>query len=176
MTNQLTPRQQKFIAAWQMGVDGTAAAVAAGYKPKAARWSAWNLLNNNKLVMAEVKRLQAGLAKAAEYNGEKCMAECDAAITFAQKTQNANALARLIELKAKLTGLLREKLDITMEHKVNIGDALAQAKERALRPSCDPAPAIEGEFVALPGVPDTRAIDSQSIAGAGFAMPVDHNL
>jgi phage terminase small subunit len=175
MTNKLTPKQQKFIAAWQTGIDGTHAAIGAGYSRKSARYTAYHLLNENAAVMAEVAKVREQLAEDAKYNGEKCMAECDAGITFAKATNNANALARLIELKAKLTGLLVQKIDLNIENRANVAEALAEARARVQRPRCDPSPAIEGEFVALPGVAEGRTVDDQSRA-APYDSKVDLNL
>jgi hypothetical protein len=175
MTNKLTPKQQKFIAAWQTGIDGTHAAIGAGYSRKSARYTAYHLLNENAAVMAEVAKVRGQLAEDAKYNGEKCMAECDEGLAFAKATNNANALARLIELKAKLTGLLVQKIDLNIENRANVAEALAEARARSLRPRCDPAPAIEGQFVALPHMQDGQTPDPQSKA-APYDSKVDLNL
>ncbi|HEV2622915.1 MAG TPA: terminase small subunit [Frateuria sp.] len=175
MSNSLTARQRRFIAEWQTRADGTQAAIAAGYSPRSARYTAYHLLNENPAVKAEIERVQHQLAEAAEYNGAKCMAECDAAIRFAEKTNNANALARLIELKAKLTGLLREKLDVSIDHRIDISDALAAARSRAtLRPMRDLVEAVDAEFKALPGFAPGGAIDNES--PPPFFAPLDLNL
>ncbi len=175
MTNKLTPKQQKFIAAWQTGIDGTHAAIGAGYSRKSARYTAYHLLNENTAVMAEVAKVREQLAEDAKYNGEKCMAECDAGLAFAKATNNANALARLIELKAKLTGLLVQKIDLNVDSRPHVAEALADARARSLRPRCDPAPAIEGQFVALPGIEAKGAPDCESRA-APYDSKVDFNL
>lgn len=58
-----------------------------------------------------------------------------------------------------------DKLDVTVEHRIDISDALAAARARAtLRPMCDPVDVIEGEVVAAPSVEPVRAIDKQSTA------------
>lgn len=172
--NRLTPRQLKFISAWQLGIDGTTAAKAAGYSAKSARYTAWSLLNENKAVMAEVARVRTELAEEAKYNGEKCIAECNDGITFARATKNANALARLIELKAKLTGLLVTKLDVTVDNRVDIKQSLVDAKSRA-RPACDLTEAIEGSFVALPAPVADEAPDCKSDEGVArpYTSPLD---
>jgi len=57
-----------------------------------------------------------------------------------------------------------DKLDITLEHRLDIGGALAEARARAtLRPICDLPTPIEGEFEALPSVEPARTVDKQSI-------------
>jgi hypothetical protein len=56
-----------------------------------------------------------------------------------------------------------DKLDLTIEHRLDIGGALAAARARAaLRPTCDPQDVIEGEIVAQPSVAAHRSVDKQS--------------
>lgn len=57
-----------------------------------------------------------------------------------------------------------DKLDVTVEHRIDIGDALAAARARVvqLRPICDPTDAIEGEIVAAPSAEPAGAVDKQS--------------
>jgi hypothetical protein len=56
-----------------------------------------------------------------------------------------------------------DKMDVSIDHRIDISDALAAARSRAtLRPMCDlPAP-IDAEFEALPSVEPARPIDKQS--------------
>lgn len=57
-----------------------------------------------------------------------------------------------------------DKLDITLDHRIDIGDALAAARSRVvqLRPMCDPVDVIEGEIVAAPSDEPARSVDKQS--------------
>lgn len=56
-----------------------------------------------------------------------------------------------------------DKLDVTVDHRIDISDALAAARARAtLRPMCDPVDVIEGEVVAAPSVEPPSAVDKQS--------------
>lgn len=65
-----------------------------------------------------------------------------------------------------------DKLDITVEQRVDLAGALAEARARTLRPMCDPVPMIEGEFEALPNVTAHRSTDDESPAPAEKpAMP-----
>jgi hypothetical protein len=59
--------------------------------------------------MEAIKDAQDKLRREANFNAERAMSELDAAATFARETKNATALARVIELKAKLAGLLDTK-------------------------------------------------------------------
>jgi phage terminase small subunit len=162
MPRELTPKQRRFIAAYQTGVSATQAAIDAGYSPKSAKHAAHALLHDNKAVKGELQRIGDKLAKAAEYSGQKCMAELDEALQFARDTKQANAFVKAVELRARLANLLREKVDITVE-RVDVSGALAEAKARLLRSMCDPAQTIEGDFVALPSAERDRSIDNESL-------------
>lgn len=171
MPRELTTKQRAFIAAYQTGISATQAVIQAGYSKHSARHIAHTLMHDNKLVRAELDKVSNALAEAAEYNGERAMREADEAIVFAKQHKQASAVVKALELKARLAGLLRDKLDVTIE-RVEIGDALAAARARVLRPMCDPAESdgaqIEGEFVALPAFAGSRTpsspIDSESTA------------
>jgi phage terminase small subunit len=172
MARTLSTRQQLFIAAMQRGVTGTQAAIEAGYSAHSAKSRAHVLMTNER-VSAELARVREKLAAEAEYNGTKCMAELDNAITFALETKQPNAYVKAIELRARLAGLLRDKLDITVEQKVDLAGALAEARERSLRLRCDSDQPIEGDFVALPQSVGHQPPDKQS--GTEFVVPLDMN-
>lgn len=162
MPRSLTQKQRAFIAAYQSGLSGTQAAIQAGYSAHSARHTANHLVNNTPAVRAELDKVAQNLAEAAGYNGERCMAELDKAIKFAIETKQPNAYVKAIELRARLAGLLRDKLDVTFE-RADMAEALAAARARAqLRPMCDPDQDIEGEFVALPHSAGTGSIDNES--------------
>ena len=165
MPRELTPKQRAFIAAYQTGISATQAVIQAGYSKHSARHIAHTLMHDNKLVRAELDKVSNALAEATEYNGERAMREADEAIVFAKQHKQASAVVKALELKARLAGLLRDKLDVTIE-RVEIGDALAAARARVLRPMCDPAESIDGEFVALPAFAGGRSIDNESTAPA----------
>ncbi len=176
MPRELTPRQSAFVAAFQTGMPAAQAAVQAGYSPRSAKHTAYSLMHENKLVRAELDKLREKLVAEAEYNGAKAMADCESGMAFAVKTDNANAYVRAVELKMRLVGLLREKVDITVE-RVDLAGALAEAKERAhLRLRCDSDPPIDGYFVAVPGVATDRPIDGESTARDFSANDLDWNL
>jgi phage terminase small subunit len=102
----LTPRQTRFVAAYISGKGGAESARLAGYSPASSRGRAYELLNENETVMAAIAEAQAELRKEANFNAEKAMDELNEAMKFARETKNATALARCIELRAKLAGLL----------------------------------------------------------------------
>lgn len=106
---KLTPRKLAFISAYLSGKNGQESAIVAGYSPGNARHRAYELLNNDPLVDAAIKDAQEKLRKEANFNAEKAMDELNEAMKFARETKNATALARCIELRAKLAGLLDSK-------------------------------------------------------------------
>jgi hypothetical protein len=55
-----------------------------------------------------------------------------------------------------------DKLEVQSTVTIQLGSALAEARARVLRPMCDPEPAIDGEFVALPHIVEARAPDCVS--------------
>jgi phage terminase small subunit len=107
----LTPRQVKFVAAYIEGHGGAESARLAGYSPASSRNRACELLNENETVMAAISEAQAALRKEANYNAEKSMVELDEKIKQATEAKQYSAVARLVELKMKLAGLLTEKKD-----------------------------------------------------------------
>jgi hypothetical protein len=56
--------------------------------------------------LAAIAEHRSQLRAEANFNAEKAMAELIEAMQFARETKNATALARCIELRAKLSGLL----------------------------------------------------------------------
>lgn len=162
MPRELTPKQRQFIAAYQTCPTAVQAAITAGYSPRSAKHTAYALVNENKLVRAELDRIAALVAKESELTATSAMARLDADITQAKQVNQHSAVAKFRELQMKLAGLLREKLDITVE-RIDINGALTEARERSSRPSCDLLPPIDGQFEALPSAAGAGAVDTQSI-------------
>lgn len=68
---------------------------------------------------------------AAQYGIQEAVQEVDRAIQFAYDKENPNAIAKLLEHKSKLYGLLVEKVDIKATY-VDLKGALEAAKQRVL--------------------------------------------
>lgn len=68
---------------------------------------------------------------------------------------------RASKLKASVYG---DKLQVDHQVTVNIGEALANARARIARPSCDPVPAIDAEYVDVSNAYTHSATDSASQA------------
>jgi Phage terminase, small subunit len=176
MPRQLTIKQRAFIAAYLTGVTATQAAIDAGYSRHSAKAISHQLMHDNELVKAELARVHQHMAEKAEYNAEQAVQAIDAFIAKADARGADSAIAKFHEQKMKLYGLLREKVDITVE-RVDLAGALAEARERAqLRLRCDSDPPIDGDFVAVPTVARDRPIDGESAAREFSANGLDWNL
>jgi phage terminase small subunit len=136
---ELNTRQQAFVRAYVLnGNNGAAAVREAGYSinnPESARRQAYQLLQN-PLIKDAVAQGRHEFVVVTEYDAKAVMSELDAAIDFARSTKNANALVRAIEAKAKVAGLMTDKVELNVNN-VDICAALQEARSRLLRPLPD---------------------------------------
>ena len=110
--NQLKPKHALFVAEYlRNGNNGTQAAIAAGFSPRNARTHAADLLKM-ATVAAAVDAARKAITEKIPYNAETAMAELADAMVFAKKTDNATALARCVELRSKLMGLMVDRQDV----------------------------------------------------------------
>lgn len=63
-------------------------------------------------VQRVMEKLKAAVPDKIAYGIEQAMKELDAAALFARTTNNATALARVTELKARIAGLIVDKKDL----------------------------------------------------------------
>ena len=63
------------------------------------------------------------------YTANKAMAECEEAMAFAKANKNAMAFCKVIELRARLSGLLQDVLRVEC---VNIKGAIDEARNRTI--------------------------------------------
>jgi hypothetical protein len=105
MANKITFRQMKYAASVAGGASPREAAIEAGYSAKAARTQGYKLLKDPK-VQAYLSELRKSIRESAGYGVEQAMAELDECMKFSVSTKNATALARCVELRAKLHGLM----------------------------------------------------------------------
>lgn len=61
---------------------------------------------------AIIEEAQKSVQLAANYNAQVAIEEAQRGIEFAIATNNANAYAKFVELKMKMSGLLVEKIDV----------------------------------------------------------------
>lgn len=73
--------------------------------------TASRLLREDEAVKDAVAAIKADMAKRAEYDFDKFIAEMNDAMQFAKDTKNATALVRAVELKGKASGHIVERVD-----------------------------------------------------------------
>ena len=108
---RLPPKKARFVKEYLITGEGAAACKRAGYKTNHPAQRAHLLLKNGKIAAA-VDAGRLDIARNAQYDLKKAMEELDSAMEFARKSNNATALARCIELKSKLSGLLIDRTDL----------------------------------------------------------------
>jgi phage terminase small subunit len=132
----LNPRHAAFVRFYLESCHGTEAAEKAGYARKHCGQEAHRLLKRDD-VRAAIDAARATLADSGIYDLERAMAEAAEGIRFALATGNANAAATLIMHRAKLNGLLIERIAVAT---VDIASALSDARSRARVPVIEALP------------------------------------
>lgn len=168
-SGMLTPLQHAFVQEYAKGdKNATQAAIAAGYSPRSARVQVYDLLRNPD-VKAELDRIRERITKKTVYDAAAAFNEAGEALEIARKSNNSHAFTKAVELRAKLHGLLTDKL-LVETVSVDLTAALRDAKARVsaafpplMRPMRDPAPAIDAEYRALPNTCDAGPIGKQSV-------------
>lgn len=107
----LTDRQELFIARYLTHGSSSRAVREANYPTVRPFRQAQKLLKN-PLVVARIKELRDAVTEKTTYDATVAMEECKEGMKFARETNNANALAKFVELRSKLQGLLIEKHDV----------------------------------------------------------------
>jgi hypothetical protein len=107
----LTPRKESFALEYIRTGSAKASAIAAGYSPKSASTSAARLLKD-PVVTAFIDAARERSIAVAQYTATEAMRELEDGMRFARETKTA--LARLIELRMKQSGLLVERSDVRM--------------------------------------------------------------
>jgi hypothetical protein len=110
MTEPLNDRQQRFVFEIIRGSTATAAAIAAGYRPRSAT-SAGSRLLAEPGVRAAIDAGQAEIAREVSVSTKTLLAEAEAARALAERVENASAMIAAVQLKARLTGLIVDKPD-----------------------------------------------------------------
>ena len=99
--------------------------------------------------------------KAAVYDLTTAMKECEDVIAFARQHKNSMAYCKAVELRAKLSGLLIEKVEVVS---VDLTDALARAEARLLNGV--QGPAAHGPINWVPQIPGTPAVGNSEAGPA----------
>lgn len=128
----LTLRKQAFVHEYMRnGGNATQAAIGAGYAYNNARTQGYRLVNHDDAVKKELERARAELAERTDYDAEQAMTELGTVIEFARETKNATAMARGVELRMRMAGLLVDKHELNVQGNVDITGALIDARMRS---------------------------------------------
>jgi phage terminase small subunit len=108
---KLTRRQALFVAAVLKGTPGTQAAIEAGYSRKCAGDAANRLTNEVPAVREALKAGQELVRAEAQVTAVTMIHQADEDRQFAMENRNPMAAVKSSELKAKLAGLLIDKIE-----------------------------------------------------------------
>jgi hypothetical protein len=144
----LKPRQALFVKAYVCGTTGTAAAREAGYPATSSHTVAHRYLTTCEPVKRAIAAFREKARLEAEYDVQKAMRELDLGLRLAIENRQGMAYARCIEIRARLFGLLVDKVEATIDAGPNLGAALRLAQERVrrVRPVT-----VDGDFEELGG-------------------------
>jgi hypothetical protein len=112
------------------GKSRTEALRSAGYSPSySTRRAGWFFSRSE--VKAALATGWKEIRVQTSFTVEKAMQECEEAMAFAKANKNAMAYAKIIELRARLSGLLQDVLRVEV---VDIRSALTEANARRTLP------------------------------------------
>lgn len=124
----LTPRREAYVRALASGIPSQQAALRAGFSLSFAKKAAQRL-GHLPAVRTAVESIQTEGRKAAVYDLTRAMAEAQDVINFARAQKNSMAYCKAVELRAKLSGLLVERVELGT---LDLRAALDQARSRVL--------------------------------------------
>lgn len=134
--NELTPKHAVFVTEYASGITATEAARRAGYPSASAR--AHKLLTQCKPVMRAIDAWCERQRTRGAYTAERAMVEAERGMVLAEKGNQMNAFVRAVELRARLNGLLVDKLEATVDAGPNVTQALilnARLRAERVRPA-----------------------------------------
>ena len=131
---RLTQKQQRFAELLAAGVPYGQAATQAGYKSKASSYYALK----HPLVQQYLQSIRAESRAIATYDLVMAMEEAAFARSFAIEHENPMAVVKATELRAKLSGLLIDRVEVAT---VDLRGALQRAETRVLTVLASPAQA-----------------------------------
>lgn len=130
-TDRLTERQWRYVQRVASGMASIPAATAAGYSPSFTKVSASRLLKKPSVAKA-LDRVRTEGRTLAAYDLARAMAEAQEVIVFAKQHKNAMAYCKAVELRARLSGLLVERVEVFT---ADLKGALALAQSRVIEVS-----------------------------------------
>ena len=111
MTSALTPKQRRFCEEFIVDLNGTQAAIRAGYSAKTANPQAARLLAKAS-VAAHVAKLQAEAAARNEISVDKVISMLAASYTDAKAANQHGPAVRAAELLGKRLGMFRDRVEV----------------------------------------------------------------
>lgn len=128
MDEHLTHRQRLYAENIARGLDSPAAAKSAGYSDSFAKVAAYRLGKKPEVAQA-IASIQTEGRRLACYDVTVAMREANDAAAFARANKNSMALVKAVELRAKLSGLLIDRVEVVA---VDLTGALQRAEARVL--------------------------------------------
>lgn len=135
----LTKKHLLFVAEVSKGRPAHEAARAAGFTGK----HAGQTLLRRPHIQAELANQRALIRAVTAYDAKAAMEELNDSLDFARQTGNANAVAKLVELRMKLHGLLIERVDQRQVGNFSIN--IAGIDDKPARPVVDVTPSALAE-------------------------------
>lgn len=123
------PRLELYVQGLAKGLPSKQAALAAGYTESYAA-VAGKRLGKLPQVQAALQSLRAEVVTSIAYDLAQALKDCDTAVAFAIERKVPMAVVKAYELKAKLSGLLIDRVEAVT---VNLKGALELARARVRR-------------------------------------------
>ena len=155
-TPRLTQQQVRFLDAYSLSRNGVEAAKSVGYSQSSASQMAKRTLANPKAI-EYLRSLQSESRAIAAYDLSLAMQESLEVIAFAKEHKNAMAYFKAVEHRAKLSGLLIDRVQVAT---VDITGALDEARRRIVT-----IPNLS--LPELPEVKPERSVEQNSNGGGG---------
>ena len=163
----LNDRQRRFVGLVASGQSLAEAARSAGFSRSYAR-KANHLLMKHPAIARAIAAIRAEARTASAYTVIQCMREANDAAAFAKANKQSMALVRAVELRARLSGLLIDRVEVV---NVDLRGALERAESRIVNVTNMPLAALAPvEPLPLPAKQSTRW--AARIAGDQHAGPV----
>lgn len=156
---RLTPKQRKFIAFYLVDLNGTQAAIKAGYSKKGADVASVRLLGNAS-VLGEIEKAQAKWAAETELSQEFVIDGLRQTLAMAIEDRQLNPANRSLELLGRHIGMFKEKLEVDTTDRLSSLLEAIQARPR-------PGPVLEH---TSPGLPQ---LDSPTVLDATDSEPIN---
>ena len=132
MAQNLTPKQERFVAEYLVDLNATQAAVRAGYSRKTAKSAGQRLLTHVDIGQA-IKAAQGRLALRVERTAAEVLRDIQAVTCAARKAKDHRAALKGLELEGKHLGLFSERVEHSGAVRMNHEVALTPAVEELIK-------------------------------------------